>query len=74
MNRNDRILFGSGFIGGMKILLPENTERINEKDWEEVKIPINPPAPNGLKKKLVQINDLDPVSNLKLLQFQLRVA
>jgi hypothetical protein len=48
----------------MKILLPENTERINEKEWEEVRIPINPPAPHALKnRKLVQIQEMDQVSD-----------
>lgn len=52
----------SGFISGLKMLLPENTKRKDTKEYEEVIIPKNEPAPLSVGNTRVQISDLDEVN------------
>ncbi|XP_030371420.1 activating signal cointegrator 1 complex subunit 3 [Scaptodrosophila lebanonensis] len=54
----------AGFIGGSRITLPENSHRVDNKQWEEVKIPANDPPPLAVGHKRVQISELDDVGRL----------
>jgi activating signal cointegrator complex subunit 3 len=47
----------------MKVLLPENVERIDNKQYEEVTIPVSEPAPLSVGNKLIAVTSLDEVSN-----------
>ncbi|KAH8389377.1 hypothetical protein KR200_001896 [Drosophila serrata] len=54
----------AGFIGGSRITLPENAQRIDNKQWEEVKIPASEPPPLTVGNKRIQIEELDDVGRL----------
>lgn len=54
----------AGFIGGSRITLPDNAQRIDNKQWEEVKIPASEPPPLSVGNKRVQIEELDDVGRL----------
>ncbi|KAM9488100.1 activating signal cointegrator 1 complex subunit 3 [Clarias gariepinus] len=54
----------SAFIGGSKMLLPENIQRENNKMFEQVEIPPNEPMPIGFQEKPVYITELDEIGQL----------
>ncbi|KAH8381944.1 hypothetical protein KR009_001110 [Drosophila setifemur] len=54
----------AGFIGGSRITLPDNAQRVDSKQWEEVKIPASEPPPLTVGNKRIQIADLDDVGRL----------
>ncbi|KAG7336122.1 hypothetical protein KOW79_000815 [Hemibagrus wyckioides] len=54
----------SAFIGGSKMLLPENIRRENNKMFEQVEIPPNEPMPIGFQEKPVYIAELDEIGQL----------
>ncbi|TSK34894.1 Activating signal cointegrator 1 complex subunit 3 [Bagarius yarrelli] len=54
----------SAFIGGSKMLLPENIGRENNKMFEQVEIPPNEPMPIGFQEKPVYISELDEIGQL----------
>ncbi|EDX12805.1 GD19029 [Drosophila simulans] len=54
----------AGFIGGSRITLPDNAQRIDNKQWEEVKIQGSEPPPLSVGNKRVQIEELDDVGRL----------
>ncbi|XP_022221242.2 activating signal cointegrator 1 complex subunit 3 [Drosophila obscura] len=54
----------AGFIGGSRITLPDNAQRIDNKQWEEVKIPASEPPPLTVGNKRIQIDELDDVGRL----------
>ncbi|KAH8243911.1 hypothetical protein KR032_011282 [Drosophila birchii] len=54
----------AGFIGGSRITLPDNAERVDNKQWEEVKIPASEPPPLTVGNKRIQIVELDDVGRL----------
>ncbi|XP_065206562.1 activating signal cointegrator 1 complex subunit 3 [Planococcus citri] len=51
-----------GFISGTKIMLPENHRRKDTRVYEEVYIPVSPPAlPSNLETERVAISSLDKI-------------
>ena len=60
-----------GYISGMKMLLPENVERKDNKQFEEVTIPVSSQAPLSVGNNLIPISSLDNVSirNIKKIFF-----
>ncbi|KAH8347048.1 hypothetical protein KR059_004486 [Drosophila kikkawai] len=54
----------AGFIGGSRITLPDNAQRVDNKQWEEVKIPASEPPPLTVGNKRIQIEELDDVGRL----------
>lgn len=46
----------------MKMMLPENVKRFDNKQYEEVNIPILPPSPLNVGNTLIPISSLDEVS------------
>uniref|UniRef100_A0AAY4D3E8 Activating signal cointegrator 1 complex subunit 3 n=1 Tax=Denticeps clupeoides TaxID=299321 RepID=A0AAY4D3E8_9TELE len=54
----------SAFVGGAKMLLPEDIHRDNNKIFEEVEIPPNKPMAIGLEEKPVYISELDEIGQL----------
>ncbi|XP_060726018.1 activating signal cointegrator 1 complex subunit 3 isoform X1 [Tachysurus vachellii] len=54
----------SAFIGGSKMLLPDNIHRENTKMFEQVEIPPNDPMPIGFQEKPVYITELDEIGQL----------
>lgn len=54
----------AGFIGGGRIALPDNAQRIDNKQWEEVKIPASEPPPLTVGNKRVQISELDDIGQM----------
>ncbi|XP_013879087.1 activating signal cointegrator 1 complex subunit 3 [Austrofundulus limnaeus] len=52
------------FVGGARMLLPENIRRENNKMYEEVEIPPNEPMPIGFEEKPVYISELDEIGQL----------
>lgn len=51
----------AGFIGGSRISLPETAERIDCKQYDEVKIPANDPPPLAVGNNRINISDLDDI-------------
>lgn len=51
-----------GFVSGLKLMLPENAIRKDNKEYEEVIIPKNDPPPLQIGNKRVPICDLDEVN------------
>lgn len=51
----------AGIFTGGKVLLPDNVERIDNKMFEEVIIPVNPKAPEEVGKVLFPIKNMDQV-------------
>ncbi|XP_037731289.1 activating signal cointegrator 1 complex subunit 3 [Drosophila subpulchrella] len=54
----------AGFIGGSRITLPDNAQRVDSKQWEEVKIPASEPPPLTVGNKRIKIEELDDVGRL----------
>ncbi|EDW14615.1 activating signal cointegrator 1 complex subunit 3 [Drosophila mojavensis] len=54
----------AGFIGGGRIALPDNAQRIDNKQWEEVKIPASEPPPLTVGNRRVQISELDDIGQM----------
>lgn len=54
----------AGFIGGSRIALPENAVRIDNKQWEEVKIPASEPPPLTVGNQRIQISELDDIGQM----------
>lgn len=54
----------AGFIGGSRITLPETAQRIDNKQWEEVKIPASEPPPLSVGNQRIQIADLDDIGQM----------
>lgn len=54
----------AGFIGGSRITLPDTAQRIDNKQWEEVKIPAGDPPPLTVGNNRIQIEELDDVGRL----------
>lgn len=54
----------AGFIGGSRITLPENAQRIDNKQWEEVKIPASEPPPLTVGNQRIKIAELDDIGQL----------
>ncbi|KAK9503226.1 hypothetical protein O3M35_011843 [Rhynocoris fuscipes] len=54
----------SGFVAGVKLMLPENVKRTDTKQFEEVHIPILPPTPLNVGNKLIPISTLDEYGQL----------
>ncbi|CAG4955228.1 unnamed protein product [Parnassius apollo] len=54
----------AGFVSGMKLLLPESAVRKDNKEYEEVIIPKNDPAPLEIGNKRVPISDLDEIGQM----------
>lgn len=54
----------TGYISGMKMMLPEDVKRIDTKVFEEVDIPISPPAPLEVGNVLVPVSSLDEYGQL----------
>ncbi|XP_049885974.1 activating signal cointegrator 1 complex subunit 3 isoform X2 [Pectinophora gossypiella] len=51
----------AGFVSGLKLLLPENTAKIDTKEYSEIILPKNDPPPLDVGNKRVQISDLDEI-------------
>lgn len=56
----------TGYISGLKMMLPEGVVRIDNKTYEEVNIPTCEPAPTSVGNKLIAISTLDEVSFIYL--------
>lgn len=54
----------AGFIGGSRITLPETAERIDCKQYEEVKIPATEPPPLSVGNNRINIEDLDDIGKI----------
>ncbi|XP_046804220.1 activating signal cointegrator 1 complex subunit 3 [Lucilia cuprina] len=54
----------AGFIGGNRISLPETAERIDCKQYEEVKIPATEPPPLTVGNNRINIADLDDIGKI----------
>lgn len=54
----------AGFIGGNRISLPDHAERIDNKQYEEVKIAANEPPPLSIGNNRIQISDLDDIGKM----------
>ncbi|CAH2054677.1 unnamed protein product, partial [Iphiclides podalirius] len=54
----------AGFVSGLKLLLPENAIRKDNKEYEEVIIPKNEPPPLQIGNKRVPISDLDEIGQM----------
>lgn len=54
----------AGFIGGNRISLPETAERIDTKQYEEVKIPATEPPPLSVGNNRINISDLDDIGQM----------
>ncbi|XP_034488754.1 activating signal cointegrator 1 complex subunit 3 [Drosophila innubila] len=54
----------AGFIGGSRITLPENAQRIDGKQWEEVKIPASEPPPLTVGNQRIKISELDDIGQM----------
>lgn len=54
----------AGFIGGSRITLPENAQRIDNKQWEEVKIPASEPPPLTVGNQRIKIAKLDEIGQM----------
>ncbi|KAL0868583.1 hypothetical protein ABMA27_008049 [Loxostege sticticalis] len=54
----------AGFVSGLKLILPENAVRKDNKEYEEVTIPKNEPAPLEVGNKRVPIADLDEIGQM----------
>lgn len=52
----------AGFISGLQMLLPANAKRKDVREYEEVVIPKNEPAPLSVGNTRVQVSDLDEVN------------
>ncbi|KAI5644855.1 sec63 brl domain-containing protein [Phthorimaea operculella] len=53
-----------GFVSGLKLYLPANAIKNNFKEYEEVIIPKNEPAPLTVGNKRVPISDLDEIGQM----------
>lgn len=53
-----------GFLAGGKVLLPERAERIDNRMYEEVKIPANDPPPLDVGNIKVQVSALDEIGQI----------
>lgn len=54
----------SGFICGVKMVLPVGVDRIDTKKFEEVNIPVTESAPLNIGNKFVQISSLDEIGQM----------
>ncbi|ALC46005.1 CG5205 [Drosophila busckii] len=54
----------ASFIGGSRITLPEHAQRIDNKQWEEVRIPAGEPAPLSVGNQRIKIAELDDIGQL----------
>ncbi|KAL4717222.1 hypothetical protein ACJJTC_017109 [Scirpophaga incertulas] len=54
----------AGFVSGLKLILPENAVRKDNKEYEEVIIPKNDPAPLEVGNKRVPISDMDEIGQM----------
>ncbi|KAL7728232.1 hypothetical protein ACLKA6_005645 [Drosophila palustris] len=54
----------AGFIGGSRITLPDNAQRIDNKQWEEVKIPAGEPASLTVGNQRIKISELDDIGQM----------
>ncbi|EDW80628.1 uncharacterized protein Dwil_GK11465 [Drosophila willistoni] len=54
----------AGFIGGSRITLPDNATRVDNKQWEEVRIPASDPPPLTVGNERIQISSLDDIGQL----------
>lgn len=54
----------AGFIGGNRLSLPDHAERIDNKQYEEVKIAANEPPPLSIGNNQIQISDLDDIGKM----------
>ncbi|XP_037940900.1 activating signal cointegrator 1 complex subunit 3 [Teleopsis dalmanni] len=54
----------AGFIGGSRIFLPDSATRIDNKQYEEVKIPATEPPPLQVGENRIKISDLDEIGRL----------
>lgn len=54
----------AGFIGGNRITLPDTAERVDCKQYEEVKIPANEPPPLSVGNNRINISDLDDIGKI----------
>lgn len=54
----------SGFISGVKVLLPEGVVRNDNKSYEEVIIPVSEPAPLSVGNERVAISSLDEIGQM----------
>ncbi|XP_073996642.1 activating signal cointegrator 1 complex subunit obelus isoform X2 [Rhodnius prolixus] len=54
----------TGYVAGMKMMLPENVKRFDNKQYEEVNIPILPPSPLNVGNTLIPISSLDEYGQL----------
>lgn len=54
----------SGFISGLKMMLPENVKRVDTKMYEEISIPMAEPAPVSVGNNLVPVSSLDDIGQV----------
>ncbi|XP_038207200.1 activating signal cointegrator 1 complex subunit 3 [Zerene cesonia] len=54
----------AGFVSGMKLILPENAVRKDYKEYEEVVIPKNEPAPLEIGNTRVPISAMDEIGQM----------
>lgn len=54
----------AGFFSGLKLMLPENAVRKDNKEYEEVFIPKNEPQPLEVGNNLVPISELDEIGQM----------
>lgn len=54
----------SAFVGGMKIMLPADVERTNNKVCEEVLVPAAQPRPRMSGEASVRISELNPIGQM----------
>lgn len=55
--------FPQGFIAGVKMKLSADVKRTDNKQYEEVNIPVSEPAPVSVGNNLVPISSLDEVKS-----------
>ncbi|XP_021913277.1 activating signal cointegrator 1 complex subunit 3 isoform X2 [Zootermopsis nevadensis] len=54
----------SGFIAGVKVMLSSDVKRTDNKQYEEVNIPVSEPAPLSVGNNLVSISSLDEIGQM----------
>ncbi|CAH1400990.1 unnamed protein product [Nezara viridula] len=54
----------TGYISGSRIMLPEDVKRVDNKQYEEVDIPVSSPGPLSVGNTLIPISSLDTYGKL----------
>ncbi|XP_071112657.1 activating signal cointegrator 1 complex subunit 3-like [Haliotis cracherodii] len=54
----------SAYVGGSSMVLPQGFNRTDNKEYEEVSVPPNDPAPIDVGQRLIPIDELDEIGQL----------